>query len=108
MDQSSTLAQDGSFSGMTAVAFPSLTDLLRFPAEDDGKSLAEAANRDLESALQLLVERAQYVMGASGAAIALRDGEEMICRASAGPSAPPLETQLQVDSGLTAERPEST
>jgi len=103
MDQSSTLAQDGSFSGMTAVAFPSLTDLLRFPAEDDGKSLAEAAHRDLESALQLLVERAQYVMGASGAAIALRDGEEMICRASAGPSAPPLETQLQVDSGLTAE-----
>lgn len=103
MDHGTTLAQDGSFSGMTAVAFPSLTDLLRFPAEDDGKSLAEAARRDLESALQLLAERAQYVMGASGAAIALRDGEEMICRASAGPSAPPLETQLQVDSGLTAE-----
>lgn len=84
-------------------ALPGLTDLLQFPTEDDGKSLEAAAQRDLESALQLLAERAQYLMGASGAAIALRDGEAMICRASAGPTAPLLETTLQVDSGLTAE-----
>lgn len=104
MDEGFTLARDASaLTGMTAAAFPNLPGLLRFPAEDDGKSLAEAARRDLESTLQLLAERAQYVMGASGAAIALRDGDGMICRASAGPSAPPLETQLQVDSGLTAE-----
>lgn len=82
---------------------PSLTDLLQFRAEDDEKLLEAAMQRDLESALLLLAERAQYVMGASGAAIALRDGEEMICRASAGPSAPPVETPLHVDSGLTAE-----
>ena len=104
MAHGDNLAQDTSgFAGMTAAAFPTLPELLRFPEEDDGKSLADSARRDLESALQLLAERAQYVMGASGVAIALRDGEEMICRASAGPSAPPLETQLQVDSGLTAE-----
>lgn len=104
MDEGFTQAQDASaLTGMTAAAVPNLPELLCFPAEDNGKSLAEAARRDLESALQLLAERAQYIMGASGAAIALRDGEEMICRASAGPSAPPLETQLQVDSGLTAE-----
>jgi putative methionine-R-sulfoxide reductase with GAF domain len=101
MDYNSTPTQDGSFGG-TAV-LPSLADLLRFTAEDDGKSLEAATRHDLESALQLLAERAQYVMGASGVAIALRDGEEMICRASAGPTAPPLETPLQVDSGLTAE-----
>ena len=102
MDNGSSLTQ-GSFAETMAAAFPSLADLLRFPEEDDGKSLADAAQRDLESTLQLLAERARYVMGASGVAIALREGEEMVCRASAGPSAPPLETQLQVDSGLTAE-----
>jgi GAF domain-containing protein len=102
MDHGSNLAQ-ASFAETMAAAFPSLADLLRFPEEDDGRSLADAAQRDLESALQLLAERARYVMGASGVAIALREGEEMVCRASAGPSAPPLETPLQVDSGLTAE-----
>jgi putative methionine-R-sulfoxide reductase with GAF domain len=104
MEQSSHSMQDApSTTGMTPGAFPNLPELLRFPAEDKGKSLEEAARRDMESALHLLAERAQYVMGASGVAIALRAGDSMICRASVGPSAPPLETQLQIDSGLTAE-----
>lgn len=76
---------------------------LRFPGDDSGKSLAEMAQRDLEAALQLLAERAQYITGASGAAIALREGREMICRASAGPSAPELGAELQANSGLTGE-----
>jgi hypothetical protein len=61
------------------------------------------AQRDLDAALQLLAERAQYITGASGAAIALRDGETMICCASAGPSAPELGAHLQIDTGLSAE-----
>jgi putative methionine-R-sulfoxide reductase with GAF domain len=65
--------------------------------------LAEMAQRDLNVALQLLAERAQYITGASGAAIALREGEELICRARAGPSAPEVGAQLQVSSGLTGE-----
>src|SRR6266478_2587160 len=76
---------------------------LRFPGEDGGKSLSEMAQRDLDATLQLLAERAQYITGASGAAIALREGENMICCASAGPSAPELGTHLQIDSGLSAE-----
>jgi|SRR5579863_1287650 len=76
---------------------------LRFPTEDGDKSLAEMAQRDFESALLLLAERARYITGASGAAIALRDGEAMICQASAGASAPELGSHLQVDSGLTGE-----
>ena len=76
---------------------------LRFPGDDGGKSLTEMALRDLDSALQLLVERAQYITGASGAAIALRVGTDMICRASAGPSAPELGAHLQVNSGLSGE-----
>jgi putative methionine-R-sulfoxide reductase with GAF domain len=78
-------------------------DDMRFPAEDGGKSLAEMAERDLTATLQLLVERAQYITGATGAAIALRDHEEMVCRASAGPSAPEVGAQLQVNSGLSGE-----
>jgi putative methionine-R-sulfoxide reductase with GAF domain len=61
------------------------------------------AQRDLEAALQLLAERAQYITGASGAAIALLENGEMICRASAGPSAPALGAEVQVKSGLTGE-----
>jgi len=61
------------------------------------------AQRDLDAALQLLAERAQYITGASGAAIALREGRDMICRASAGPSAPALGAKLQVNSGLSGE-----
>ncbi len=76
---------------------------LRFPGDDGGRSLSEMAQRDLSAALQLLTERAQYITGASGAAIALRDAGEMICRASAGPSAPELGAHLQVDSGLSGE-----
>jgi len=76
---------------------------LRFPAEDGGQSLGEMARRDLYATLQLLTERAQYITGASGAAIALRDHGELICRATTGSSAPELGAQLQVNSGLTGE-----
>jgi len=76
---------------------------LRSPADHGGKSLTEMAQRDLEAALQLLAERAQYITGASGAAIALLAGSKMICRASAGPSAPELGAEVQVKSGLTGE-----
>jgi putative methionine-R-sulfoxide reductase with GAF domain len=82
---------------------PAAISALRFPAEDGGRSLAEMAQRDLNVALQLLAERAQYITGASGAAIALREGEELICHARAGPSAPEVGAQLQVSSGLTGE-----
>lgn len=82
---------------------PGTASSLRFPGEDGGKSLTEMAQRDLNVALQLLTERAQYITGASGAAIALREGEELICRARAGPSAPEVGAQLQVSSGLTGE-----
>ena len=59
--------------------------------------------RELDAALQLLVERAQYITGATGAALALADGEEMVCRASAGSSGPAVGAHLQVRSGLSGE-----
>jgi putative methionine-R-sulfoxide reductase with GAF domain len=76
---------------------------LQFPGEDGGKSLAEMAQRDLDATLRLLAERAQYITEATGAAIALCEDDEMVCRASAGSSAPEMGANLQVDSGLTGE-----
>lgn len=76
---------------------------LQFPGEDGGESLASWARRDLEATLQLLADRAQYITGGSGAAIALRDGDHIICRASSGPSAPEVGSYLQVSSGLSGE-----
>ncbi len=78
---------------------------VRFPAEDGGRSLAEMAQRDLDAALQLLADRAQYITGASGAAIALRrDGKnDMQCRASAGSNAPELGALLSTEFGLSGE-----
>jgi len=64
------------------------------------RSLGET---ELDPALQLLVERAQYITGATGTALALPQGEEMVCRASAGASAPAVGARLQVQSGLTGE-----
>jgi hypothetical protein len=77
----------------------------RFPAEDGGRSLAEMAHNDLDAALQLLAERAHYITGASGAAIALRRGEhnDMLCRASAGSNAPELGSLLSMEYGLSGE-----
>jgi hypothetical protein len=63
------------------------------------------AQRDLDAALQLLADRAQYITGASGAAIALRrDGrDDMLCRASSGTNAPELGALLSTEFGLSGE-----
>lgn len=71
------------------------------PGNPTGRSALEEP--ELEAALQLLVERAQYITGATGAALALPQGGEMVCRASAGSCAPAVRARLQVRSGLTGE-----
>jgi uncharacterized Zn finger protein (UPF0148 family) len=77
----------------------------RFPGEDAGRSLAEMAHRDLDATLQLLAERAQYITGANGTAIALRRGDhnDMLCRASSGSNAPELGALLSMEYGLSGE-----
>jgi GAF domain-containing protein len=77
----------------------------RFTGEDAGRSLAEIVRRDLDAALQLLTDRAQYITGASGAAIALkRNGmNDMLCRASTGENAPELGALLSTEYGLSGE-----
>jgi len=78
---------------------------VRFPGEDGGSSLAEMAQRDLDAALQLLADRAQYITGANGAAIALRrrGKNDMQCRASAGENVPELGALFSTEFGLSGE-----
>jgi hypothetical protein len=72
---------------------------LRFTDDTAGNAAPE---HDLESTLRKIAQEAQYVTGASGAAIALKVGKVLVCRAASG-NAPDVGVQLQVKSGLTAE-----
>jgi putative methionine-R-sulfoxide reductase with GAF domain len=61
------------------------------------------AGMDVEPAIHIIAERAQTLTRASGAAIALRKGSEIVCRARTGRTAPDLGVRLQTDSGISAE-----
>jgi putative methionine-R-sulfoxide reductase with GAF domain len=62
-----------------------------------------AGEIDLEPAISVIAERAQALTGATGSAIALRHGDEIVCRARTGRTAPDLGVRLQTDSGISAE-----
>ncbi len=67
------------------------------------KREAESLGSDLDRALQLLTQRAQTFTRATGAAIALTAGPDMICRASAGQDAPGLGARFSIGSGFSGE-----
>jgi hypothetical protein len=56
----------------------------------------------LDAALDLVAENAQRLLNGSGAAIALPESDEMVCRASAG-RAPGIGVQFRAETGLTGE-----
>ncbi|HYL16890.1 MAG TPA: GAF domain-containing protein [Terriglobales bacterium] len=62
----------------------------------------KALGSDLGAALNVLVQRARAITRASGAAIALAQGKEMVCRACSG-EAPGLGARFQVGSGFSGE-----
>jgi GAF domain-containing protein len=66
---------------------------------------AESLGSDLEAALTLVAVRSHSLLRSSGAAVALagRESGTMICRASAGETAPPVGVTLQVGSGFSGE-----
>jgi TPR repeat protein len=85
------------------VARPNYTDTLAAVTAVQGE--VEALGPDLVAALQLIASRAQSMVRASGVAIALATADPgvMLSRASSGPSAPPVDVQLQVGSGFSGE-----
>ncbi|HSB74920.1 MAG TPA: GAF domain-containing protein, partial [Terriglobales bacterium] len=56
-----------------------------------------------DSELRLIAEQAQMLTLASGAAIALRQDQLLVCRARAGSTAPALGARLDTQSGLSGE-----
>lgn len=66
-------------------------------------ALINAGEIDLEPGISIIAEKAQSLTGATGAAIALRRGNEIVCRARTGRTAPDIGMRLQTDSGLSAE-----
>ena len=88
-----------------SVARQNYTDLLS--AASAVQKEAESLGPDLEAVLALVASRSRSLLRASGAAVALEEGSEgtdtMICRASAGPSAPPVGANLHVGSGFSGE-----
>jgi len=63
----------------------------------------ESLGADLDAALQLVARRSLNFTRASGAAIALMEGSEMVCLASAGSDAPPVGARLQTGVGFSGE-----
>ena len=53
--------------------------------------------------LEFLVERTQFITGATGAAVALLESPGLICRACSGFTAPPLGATLQTNKSLSGE-----
>src|SRR3954470_4173141 len=72
---------------------------------DSGLKMAEASSNPpvLAEELASIAARAQTYTGASGAAIALSEGEqtEMVCRACSGPSAPDVGAHLTLEGTFT-------
>jgi len=73
------------------------------PGEGSPELEIHSAELDLEPGITAIAERAQALTGATGAAIALRSGNEIVCRARTGRTAPDLGVRLQTDSGISAD-----
>jgi GAF domain-containing protein len=97
-------------------AFPSLAEVysrhqFRFRHQAEGGVLPaqlafdwiDTRELDLEPSISLITEKAQSLTGATGAAIALQHGNEIICRARTGRTAPDLGVRLQTDRGISAD-----
>lgn len=87
--------EDNSFH-VAPIALDRLAVLLRHGDHDPGAAVA------LDLALNDIVEEACIATGATGAAVALVRGDEIICRATTGTTAPELGAHLDTRYGLSA------
>jgi hypothetical protein len=94
--------EHGPSSGMHAAQSDSL-NFSHNSASSSGSANHVRIEPGLDSSLKLIAEQAQAMTRASGAAIALREGELMVCRARAGSTAPDVGAPLDTRSGLSGE-----
>jgi len=111
-DAASISAQPDQRDALQALlAFSTLHDQIRRRRADDSRSHSAGATLAdqgwqyeqfvLDEVLQLVAERAQAITGADGIAIALAEGDEIICRASAGTMAPDRGVRLDAKAGFS-------
>ena len=87
-------------------AMPSKQRIIQQPLlQDSHISMAHGADAsaslELERMLDQVLEQVRLATSATAAAIALKSGDEMICRGAAGPNAPDVGVRLDVSSGLS-------
>ncbi len=75
----------------------------RFAARGGGLPPDLSADLALDIVLNEIVEQACLATGASGAAIALKRDQELVCRATSGNTAPELGSRLDASQGLSGE-----
>jgi len=63
----------------------------------------EAIASDFDASVHLIARRACVFTASHAAAVGLKEGEEMICRATAGANAPSIGARLRSGSGFSAE-----
>jgi N-acetylmuramoyl-L-alanine amidase/putative methionine-R-sulfoxide reductase with GAF domain len=94
------------------LAFSTLHDQIRKRREEEAKRYTSVLGEKwddgwdfeqfvLDEVLQLVAERARAVTGANGVAIALAEGNEIVCRASVGPMTPDRDMRLDPNSGFS-------
>ncbi len=93
------------------LAFSSLHEQIRQRRAEQRRHGARLSTEDtwqleqfvLDEVLQLVAERALAITGADGVAIALAEGNAIICRASAGSIAPDARARLDPNAGFSGE-----
>jgi len=93
------------------LAFSTLHEQIRRRRAEEARRYAEGLGAGdngwefeqfvLDEVLQLVAERAQAITGADGIAIALAEGDEIICRASVGEMAPDRGVRLDAKAGFS-------
>jgi N-acetylmuramoyl-L-alanine amidase/putative methionine-R-sulfoxide reductase with GAF domain len=106
-----TVATDPREALQTLLAFSTLHEQIRRRrAEEAQRYESELSGADnawefeqfvLDEVLKLVAERALTITGADGIAIALAEGDEIICRASAGTMAPDRGVRLDAKAGFS-------
>jgi TonB family protein len=86
-----------------AATAAAVTAALRAHGAAIAPQVAAPAPEVVNSALHVLAEDARYATSAGGAAIALEDGDGMVCRAAAGVLSPGLGWRLDTKTGFSGE-----
>ncbi len=90
-----------SVQGAATSHVPDLSSLLF--AVDAVHREVQSYKGDFDKIFALIAERAVSLTGATGAALAIKTGDRMLCRASTGEPAPPLDSVVEVKQGLSGE-----